>query len=239
MLRNSLTLLFVLFTFALRAETMTFAIRYLGLKVADVTMTDTRNGNTGLLTVHAVSTPFASHLVQMDNTYTSTYQGDYLTLTYKKRIIQKDYEEDRTTTYNRTANQAERVSRIAAQRNRSYAVRPLARDFFCSLFHSRRHLKDPLLLDAAGAMWSADCREMEKETLRTVLGRVPTIKVQYTFTAADGAKRERSDILTNNLVSRGDPLYFWFTNDERRIPVRASFRMSPFPVSWELESYTP
>jgi hypothetical protein len=143
----------------------------------------------------------------MDNTYTSTYQGDYLTLTYKKRIIQKDYEEDRTTTYNRTAQPSRaREPHCRATQPLLRRAPPCARLLLLAVPLPPGTSKTRCCWTPPALGGPADCREMEKETLRTVLGRVPTIKVQYTFTAADGAKRERSDILTNNLVSRGDPL---------------------------------
>ena len=44
-------------------------------------------------------------------------------------------------------------------------------------------------------------------------------------------------MLTNNLVDEGKHLLFWFSDDEKRIPLRAEFNMKPFPVVWELENY--
>jgi len=44
-------------------------------------------------------------------------------------------------------------------------------------------------------------------------------------------------MLTNNLVDEKKELFFWFTDDGRKIPVKAKFTSKPFPVYWTLENY--
>ena len=51
-------------------------------------------------------------------------------------------------------------------------------------------------------------------------------------------EKERSDMLTNNLVNEERSLVFWFSDDEQRLPLKAKFKMKPFAVVWKLNSYT-
>ena len=239
--RPALLLLCVLLAASLAAERIDFSIRYMGIKVACVTMDDSLSAGGGRLRVSARSTSFASHLVQMDNVFTSRYRGDYLPDEYCKLVEQKDYTEDRVSCYNRQTGQAFRSSRIDRGRNLVYPITPTTRDFFSALYHIRRQSADEgeVELDAAGTLWVGHYRLLEVERLKTSIGKVMARKVEITFTPMNDTPRQRSDMLTNNLVSRGAPLIFWFTDDDRRLPVRASFRMSPFAVNWVIEGVSP
>ncbi|MCD4828069.1 MAG: DUF3108 domain-containing protein [Candidatus Cloacimonetes bacterium] len=240
-MRISLFLLALVACVALSAERLNFSIRYIGIKVADVTIDDVRHDGGGRLMVMARSTGIARHMVQLDNTYESAYSGEYLPDTYSKRVHQKNYEEDRVTTYYRDTGTARRVSHLNPARNRQYHIDTNVRDFFTALYYIRNAPADEgeLLLDAAGTIWRARYRVLSRENVRTGIGRIAARKVEFTFEQVDGGNNERSDTLTSNLVTRGDPLHFWFSDDDRCLPVRASFRMRPFPVQWVLEGIQP
>ena len=78
---------------------------------------------------------------------------------------------------------------------------------------------------------------MKKEKIKTVLGVKNTIKVKLNFKKNGVFSKGKSDILTNNLVSESNSLYFWFTDDELKIPVKAEYSSSPFAVTWLLTNY--
>jgi len=63
------------------------------------------------------------------------------------------------------------------------------------------------------------------------------VKVKLTFQKISKGEEENSDMLTNNLVNEKRALYFWLSNDERKIPLKAKFMMKPFSVTWKLENY--
>ncbi|RLC52033.1 MAG: hypothetical protein DRI23_03775 [Candidatus Cloacimonadota bacterium] len=235
-LHNFLILSFLFSISLIFASEMQLSIRYLGLPVVRVKITD--NGNE--LKVHAKATTIASIAAKMDNTYISEYTDDYLSSSYRKIIKQKDYAEDRIINYDRINMIAKRKSYINENITKDYPINGMSRDFFSALFYLRGKLnesKGDLWLDANSLIWKAPYEIVKKEIIRTTLGKVETIKVKIDFENVNELEKERSDMLTNNLVNDEKSLYFWFTADEQHIPVKAKFEMKPFPVIWKLDSY--
>ena len=77
-----------------------------------------------------------------------------------------------------------------------------------------------------------------KEKISTKFGKKNAIKVKMNFYNHLNGEKERSDMLTNNLVNEERSLLFWFSDDEQRLPLKAKFIMKPFAVVWKLNSYT-
>ena len=215
---------------------MNLSIRYLGFPVVRVKITD--DGNE--LKVYAKATTIASIAAKMDNTYISDYTDDYLSSTFRKIIKQKDYAEDRIIYYDRINMVANRESYINKDLTKDYPITEISRDFFSALFYLRGKLDESnghLWLDANSLIWKAPYKIVKKEIIRTTFGKIETIKVKIDFENVNELEKERSDMLTNNLVNDEKSLYFWFTADEQHIPVKAKFEMKPFPVIWKLDSY--
>ncbi len=237
-MKNRLAIgLLLLLCFAINAEVMDFSIGYLGIGVVDVRMTDRDH----CLTVTAKSTSVAGIFAEMDNTYISEYGEDYLPLRYSKDVRQDGYCEDRTTRYERDSLTAYRVSRIDSARSISYPIKAQSRDFFSALFYLRWANLDSLRsvpLDANSLVWTARIAREETEEIGTILGKVTATCVRIDFTRSSDREKERSDMLTNNLVNEEVPMYIWLTCDERRIPIKAKFDSSPFSVTWKLTGYT-
>ena len=234
--KNLLLLLILFSLLKLSAEKWDVTIKYLGLNVVYVTMEDTGNE----LIIKARSSALASLASGMDNQYSSKYQNDYMPETYAKIINQKNYAERRMTKYNRELGIADFTSFIDSTRNRSYGFHPEARDFFSALLYLCRNYQisgGVLWLDAAQLIWKAEYQIIGREKLRTFRGRKETIKVKVTFTKISDAEAERSDMLTNNLVSEKNALYLWITDDEDSLPVKAKFAMRPFSVTWKMTGY--
>lgn len=232
-------LTFLLVIGALRAEKLNLNIKYLGLNVVKVEISD--NGH-DQLTVKARSTALASIAAGMDNTYSIVYEGNHLPRLYTKKINQKNYEEAREITYDREKLLAYRTSFLDPARSCIYSIREESRDFFSALFYLSSRLNEEqgeFWLDAARVSWQATFVKLGIEELNTAIGRLETIKVRVEFRKSSTEEPERSDMLTNNLVSEQNSLFIWYSNDEKAIPVKARFNMSPFPVLWKLESYVP
>lgn len=231
--------LFVVFLFSFSAcfaDEMLLSIRYLGLPVVRVTITD----NDSILTISAQATTIGSIAARMNNTYISNYTADYLSISYRKIIQQKDYTEDRIIYYDRENLVAKRTSYLREDISKDYVIKEFSRDFFSALFYLRRILNNPqgeFWLDANSLIWKASYKIIEEEMINTTLGKINTIKVKIDFENVDKREKERSDMLTNNLVSEEQSLYLWFTNDEKHLPVKAKFAMKPFPVFWILDDY--
>ncbi len=236
-MKNRLALgLLILLVGFLHAEVLEFTINYLGLGVVDVVMVD----DSTRLTVTAKSTSFAGIFSEMDNRYISDYRGDYLPDRYIKDIRQHEYSEDRTVSYDREACVANRISRIDSTRNASYPILMDSRDFFSALYFLRHADLDSVgvvTLDANTLIWNARITIEEKEVIRTKLGKVQTVKVRIDFQRTSERKKERSDMLTNNLVNEEVPMYIWFTCDDKKLPIRAKFASSPFAVTWTLTGH--
>ncbi len=231
------TVLFlILFIAFLSAEEIELTIKYLGLSVVKVKMTNVDNR----LTVHARSTSIASIASKMDNLYIIDYADDYLPVKYIKKINQKKYAEDRETIYDREVRRAERTSFIDPAKSCEYTIDETSRDFFSSLFFLRNAIdtnKGDVWLDANKLIWKAHYIKIGEEVIKTSLGKLNSIKVQISFERITNQEKERSDMLTNNLVNEEKSLIFWFSDDERRIPLKAKFIMKPFSVVWKIENY--
>lgn len=229
-----LLLFLLLATTMLGAERLELSIRYLGLPVVRVNMTYADS----TLRVHAKATAVASIAARLNNYYTSIMADDFLPRIYSKRINQKDYTEDRDIMYHRNHGYAQRTSRVNDSRNSTYRIDPACRDFFSALYYLRTLKPDAgsFCLDACGLMWDASYRVTERTTMNTAAGKRKVRKIEMNFTKRENKEKERSDMLTNNLVS-DRTLYFWLTDDSDAIPVKAVFKMSPFSVVWSLDSY--
>lgn len=229
-------LLFIIPVFLL-AETFDLSIKYLGFSVVNVTMIN----EDSTLTVNARSTFIASIASDMDNFYRSVYTGDFLPETYEKNIDQGDYFEDRIIEYNRQTLTAKRLSNISPDRNCEYPINTESRDFFSALFYLRYAIDEPtgvLWVDANKLIWRVEYSVMGKERISTKFGKKSAIKVKLNFQNYLNEEKERSDMLTNNLVNEDRSLLFWFSDDELRLPLKAKFMMKPFAVVWKLNSYT-
>jgi hypothetical protein len=233
-MKHKLLLFLLLTASVLAAERLELSIRYLGLPVVRVNMTYADS----TLQVHAKATTVASIAARMNNYYTSIMAEDFLPRMYTKRITQKDYQEDREIIYYRRQGYAERTSRISESRNNTYPIDPTCRDFFSALYYLRTLSQDAgsFCLDACGLMWDASYSITERSTMNTALGKRKVRKIEMNFAKRGNKDKERSDMLTNNLVS-DRTLFFWLTDDTEAIPVKAVFEMSPFSVVWRLDSY--
>jgi len=232
-------ILFILFITPvfLLAETFNLSIKYLGLSVVNVTIIN----EDSTLTVSAKSTFIASIASNMDNSYTSVYSNNFLPYTYEKHIDQGDYFENRLIEYNRQTLTAKRVSNLSPNRNCEYSINAESRDLFSALFYLRKAIDEhtgELWVDANKLIWRVEYSVVGKEIISTKLGKKNAIKVKMNFYNYLNGEKERSDMLINNLVNEERSLFFWFSDDEQRLPLKAKFMMKPFAVVWKLNSYT-
>jgi len=235
-MKNSIVFYFLFFTFLLNGEVFDFSISYLGIDVMDVKIEHSNEK----INVWATSTKIGNLMAKMENNYAVEYEFDYLPKSYQKKIIQKKYAEDRIIHYDRQKKTANRISLIDSIKNCEYQIKTKSRDFFSSLFYLRdlaNERNGSFWLDANGLIWKAEFQVLHDELLDTKLGKVLSQKVKIVFQKTSKNKKEQSDMLTNNLVSEENVLYFWFSKDTRKIPIKAQYSMKPFPVIWSLKSY--
>jgi len=221
----------------LLAETFDLSIKYLGLSVVKVSII----AEDSTLTIKAKSTFIASIASNMNNSYSSVYSNNYLPDTYEKQIDQGDYFENRIIEYNRRTLTAKRTSNISPDRNCEYSINSESRDFFSALFYLRKIIDEPsgeMWVDANKLIWKVNYTVLNKERISTKFGKINAIKVELNFHNYLNEEKERTDMLTNNLVNEERSLLFWFSDDEQRLPLKAKFMMKLFAVVWKLNSYT-
>jgi len=231
-----LLLIIIISISSLPAEKLNLAIKYLGLKIINAEIEDHNN----VLNLTARSTPLANLMEKTDNKYIIEYENDYLPKKYTKIINQSDYFENRYVIYDRKKEIGKRVSFLDSTKTCEYSIHPLCRDFFSALFYLRKNLdKNPgeIWLDANKVTWKVTYQVIKKEKMSSPFGKINTKKVKITFQKKSSEKKERSDILTNNLVNEKRALYFWFSDDQDNIPIKAKYSMSPFPIIWKLTKY--
>ena len=221
---------------SLPAEKLNLAIKYIGLKIIDAEIEDQNN----ILNLTAKSSSLANILAKADNKYIIEYEDDYLPKKYTKIIKQSNYFENRFVIYDRVKQIGKRVSFLDSTKTCDYPIHPQCRDFFSALFYLRKNLdKNPgeIWLDANKVTWKVRYQVVDFEKLNSPFGKINTKKVKITFQKVSSEEKERSDILTNNLVNEKRNLYFWFSDDQDNIPIKAKYSMLPFSIIWKLEKY--
>ncbi|MBT3169443.1 MAG: DUF3108 domain-containing protein [Candidatus Cloacimonetes bacterium] len=235
-MKNNLVFYFLFFTFLLNSEILDFSISYLGIDVIDVKIEHSNEK----IDVWATSTNVGHLMAKMKNNYYIEYELDYLPKNYQKKIIQKKYAENRIIRYDRQKKIANRTSFIDSMKNCEYQIKAKSRDFFSSLFYLRDFANErngSFWLDANGLIWKAEFQVLNDELINTKLGKILSQKVKITFQKISKNKKKQSDMLTNNLVSEENVLFFWFSKDVHKIPIKAQYSMKPFPIIWNIKSY--
>ena len=190
------------------------------------------------ISIYGQSTALANIAAKLDNHYFVEYDSDYLPIKYSKKIVQKNYFEDRITYYNREKCYAKMNSFLDSSKDCEYKIKPATRDFFSSLFFLRNQEQSgEMWVDANQITWKVKYEFIGKETINCAIGKVEARIVKITCEKYSDENPKRSDMLTNNLVNEKNALYFWFTDDEQSIPIKAKYSMKPFPVIWKIESY--
>jgi len=215
-------------------EQMNFDIKYLNISVAKLHFSLHENE----LMVKAKSTNITSFLTDnIDNLYVVSYRDEYIPVVYKKMIKQEKYKENSTTIYH--DNSADYLNTIKNE-NFKYAVSQDSREIFTALFYLRNldlQNQNTINLDVNRNHWQVRSGFVKKCQINTILGKKKSILVKLDFKKIKGAVKIKSDILTNNLVNEKNSLYFWFSDDQYRIPLKAEYQTSPFSVTWLLTNY--
>lgn len=234
---RTILLIFFFVTTLSYSEVLHLQIKYIGINAVDVLMKNQNNH----ITINAKTNGLIKLVTNLDNHYKIKYQQNYLPEFYLKDINQGNYFENRKTTYTHKDSTAYRISFLDSANVIKYKINSKTRDFFSALFYLRNNLfakEKTLWIDANSILWKANYTILKKEKLNTILGKKNTLLVKLDFIKMEKDKIEtRSDMLTNNLVNEKNSLYFWFTQDEKKIPVKAKFTMKPFSVYWILKEY--
>jgi hypothetical protein len=222
-------------------ERLTFEVTFLNIPVVRAEWEVTEVGFSGdeaviHLAVVGRSTPFYSLLYPVNNHYDAYFTWPSAhTLKYTRCISEPGVDLQRTIRYQNGLAMTEGAD-----------PRPVPggiRDLFTSLYALRGEpLYDGQIiestLDLDGQMWVARTTVLGRETTKTHLGSHNAIKVLVRFhpQSQEDHQRPESDVMTNNLVREKTKLTFWFSDDERHLPLRAEYRMAPFSLKTVLSS---
>jgi len=213
-----------------------FAIRYLGLKIADVQLIDIRNQEESRIEVKAKSVSIGNILFKINNKYIIIYKEDYIPQEYYKSIKQKGFNQEKTTLWFPSEKKMEIRIDINPIKNFHYEEDRF-HDFFSALLYIRAHVvpkeSEEIFVYANNNIWIAQIKNLGQD----IVARKEAIKYSIDFRQKSNNKKQRSDVLTNNLVKEDSTLYLWFTDDDKRLPIQAEYDSSPFSVFWTLESY--
>jgi len=212
----------------------------MGISASKVSIDYCKCDSLNVITSYVKSRALTKFLYDLDNKYTVYSDSLFLTTKYLKDIDQGNYSEDRIITYNREGKKANQFDTHNPSRNGEYDITSGTRDFFSMLFYIRK-LKGELTgsadLDGSGTIWETHFEQLGEEKISSCLGKINAIKVKFSFKKISEQIRPRSDLVTNNLFKEDNILYFWFSADERRIPLKAEFDRKPFSVYWRLINY--
>jgi hypothetical protein len=222
-------------------ERLTFEVTFLNIPVVRAEWEVAEVGFSGdeavvHLAVVGRSTPFYSLLYPVNNRYDAYFTWPSAhTLKYTRCIDEPGVDLQRTIRYQNGLALTEGVD-----------PRPVpggVRDLFTALYALRgQPLQDgqiiESLLDLDGQMWTALTTVLGREMTKTHLGSHRAVKVLVRFhpLSQDGHERPESDVMTNNLVREKTKLTFWFSDDDRHLPLRAEYRMAPFSLKTVLSS---
>lgn len=225
----------------LQSEQLSFSIDYLGISVANVNFDKKYSDNHIEILVTAMSSGFTKLFTHsFDNSYKIIANDKYLPKSYKKTINQRNFKENSITNYSYDSLIAT-YKDISSGKDLKYSIKSDSKDFFTALYYLRTidlSKNQNFTIDAAGKIWIIETMFLNSEVIKTALGKLSTQKVEIKFTEYDKVQALKSDILTNNLVNNENILYFWFTEDDNRIPVKAQYSMNPFNVNWIIKGYS-
>ncbi len=229
-----IVLLFMIFH--LYGEKLKFSIQYLGISVANVQFLY----NNHSLQVEATSSGITKFLAdKLDNHYQIEFEDNCLPSVYKKIINQDKYKENSVTKYHRSDKNAVYFDSLTQYSNQ-FLIENETRDFFSALSYLRKtdlNNKGNISIDSNQILWKAQYHKIGIEENSSIFGKIKTAKVQIKFIRIDHKKKKKSDLLTNNLVNEKNVLFFWFTDDDKQIPIKAEYVTFPFSVTWVLTDY--
>ncbi|MCK9330934.1 MAG: DUF3108 domain-containing protein [Candidatus Cloacimonetes bacterium] len=233
-----ITTLLLLVILNLYSEKLYFDIEYVGISVAKVEFEKTNNE----IQIKAKSGKLANFFsISFDNRYYIKCDGTFRPIEYTKAINQKKFLENSVIVYNHQNLNSEYYC-SASDIYLKYPITETTRDFFSALYYLRNNnLSNNFHIDAAGILWDIQSEFVNQEIINTAIGKLDVNKIKIRFKKLNPDKyhlntqKLKSDILTNNLVNEDNLLYFWFTNDEKKIPVKAQYLMSPFNVNWTIQ----
>jgi hypothetical protein len=226
-------------------ERLNFSMKYLNMKVANLefSVSDSIKNLSQpqhQLSIKAYSTPFATKLFKINNSYTTLFFSDnFLPLKSTKKIDQKNIQQKVVLDFDHQNYQATFNDSI------SWFLPSPCYDYFSMLYFLRsypweKHDTLSFFLDSEYLISKVEAILLqESEILKVPCGKFSTIKIQLNFKSTTKVKRPwKTDILTNRLAKPGSKLNIWLSNDRQRLPLKIFYLQSFVKTSITLVSYS-
>ncbi|MBV8518166.1 MAG: DUF3108 domain-containing protein [Acidobacteria bacterium] len=190
-----------------RGETLDYNLSWLKITGGTGRLTIGPSGEDSYrITSVAHSTPGFSRIFRVRDEIESTVaRKDFSTLRYVKRLDEKDDKiEEVTTVDDGVATRTRR--KVKKTRVPRPVFDPMSVMFYLRLVDLSPGKSYALTLIADGKVYDVQARVVRRETIDTPAGTFATVVVEPRMTS-DGVERE-------------EKLFIWYSDDERRIPVR-------------------
>lgn len=212
--------------FYTRGETLDYDLTWLRMTGGSARMTIAPAGENRLrMTSVGKSGAFISRFFHVRDEIESVVQRDnFSTLTYRKRLDEKGKKKDELTTIEDGV-----ATRVRKQTRKTRVPTPVL-DPLSVMYYLRTVDLSPgtrheLQLIADGKLYEVHAIVIRRETITTTAGRFNTVLV--------------SPQMESSGVERDERLYIWFTDDERRIPVRIRTDVNFGTITASLRAVTP
>lgn len=227
-----------------RQETYVYSFQYLGLTVAEgtITISDTLmdDGTSGkYMKTRATSLTAASVLFRIDNKYSTLIDtATCLPLLYTKNIEQTNLSQGCHFQFDQKnlcilSAEGEKISLAAPTHN-----------FFSALYYMMNHTFQPkeilrLPVYAAGNIWEVRAEALKTEMIATSIGTYRTVQVEIEFHRPSNFQEQtrKTDVLTNRLLQEDVKTYLWFSATENGVVVKAEYELFPAGLRMMLAGY--
>jgi hypothetical protein len=188
--------------------------------------------------LHLETTGFVSKLYKVDNDYSVSYDARFCASSSLLKANEGKRQRETTVTFNRTPGKAELVERDLLNNNKVVSTREVdvpacVHDTIGALGRFRLMKLDPgqtIVMPVSDGKKSASVRveALKRETVSTPAGKFKAVKFE-------------AHMFNDVIYRRKAHLYFWLTDDARRIPVKIEIDMPFFigNVTLELEKEEP
>lgn len=191
-------------------ETLDYNLVWLKMVAGSGRMTIAPDGDSAWrITSVARSTPGFSRIYSVDDSIETTVaRDDFSTRRYVKRIDHRGSEKNEITAVEDGVATRTRVEKNKTEKTK--VPRPVL-DPVSVIYQLRRRELTPgkshkLTLIADGKLYTVDARITRRETIETPAGKFSTVRVEPEMVSGGTVREERMTI--------------WYTDDERKIPVR-------------------
>lgn len=224
-----------------RAEEIKYDVTYLGLPVVRVEVENSPiaepDSGSYRIFASAKTTKFWSLFYPLENFYWTYLDTLGRPLIYKRIIKEKSYKNSSAQEFDH------RFNRIYYEGDTAIDHPGNLQNFFSSVYRLREipidyGTADSFYINVEKASWKIKWSVEDREELQ-VLGReIDCYVVDVKFESMNpNAKRLRTDALSYNLMSEDTELKLYLSNDDWRLPIKMTYKLSPFDIQAKITEF--